>query len=79
MIDFHIMTKKYTLFTDSSCRLQRGQRLCKVALQRVLTLCIAKLSGREVSSQLAEVRAVQIVLEGDEEEKWPTGHVHTYS
>lgn len=71
--------QKYTLFTDSSCRLQRGQRLWKAALQSPLVHCIAKLSVREVLSQFTEARATQIVLEGDEGEKWPTGHVYTCS
>lgn len=71
--------QKYTLFTDSSCRLQRGQRLWKAALQSPLTHCIAKLSRREVPSQFTEARAMQIALEGGEGEKWPTWHTYTYS
>ncbi|RMB92336.1 hypothetical protein DUI87_31210 [Hirundo rustica rustica] len=62
---------RYALFTDGSCRIVRMNRKGKAAIQSPTRQVAQATEGEGGSSQLAELKAVQLALDIAEREKWP--------
>ncbi|PKU35804.1 hypothetical protein llap_13891 [Limosa lapponica baueri] len=69
--------KQYALFTDGSCHIVGKHRRWKAAVWSP-TRRVAEATEGE-SSQFAEVKAMQLALDIDEQEKWPILYLYTDS
>ncbi|RMC06467.1 hypothetical protein DUI87_15902 [Hirundo rustica rustica] len=67
------------LFTDSSCRIVEMNRKWKAAVWSPTRQVAQATEGEGGSSQLAELKAVQLALDIAEREKWPKLYLYTDS
>ncbi|RMC15122.1 hypothetical protein DUI87_07303 [Hirundo rustica rustica] len=70
---------RYALFTDSSCRVVGMNRKWKAAVWSPTRQVAQATEGEGGSSQLAELKAVQLALDIAEREKWPKLYLYTDS
>ncbi|RMC09678.1 hypothetical protein DUI87_13464 [Hirundo rustica rustica] len=70
---------RYALFTDGSCRIIGMKRKWKAAVWSPTRQVAQATEGEGGSSQLAELRAVQLALDIAEREKWPKLYLYTDS
>ncbi|XP_063280752.1 uncharacterized protein LOC134565196 [Prinia subflava] len=70
---------RYALFTDGSCRLVGMNRKWKAAVWSPTPQVAQAIEGEGGSSQLAELKAVQLALDIAEAEKWPKLYLYTDS
>ncbi|RMC20234.1 hypothetical protein DUI87_01080 [Hirundo rustica rustica] len=70
---------RYALFTDSSCRVVGMNRKWKAAVWSPTRQVAQATEGEGESSQLAELKAVQLALDIAEREKWPKLYLYTDS
>ncbi|TRZ10533.1 hypothetical protein HGM15179_016574 [Zosterops borbonicus] len=69
----------YALFTDGSCRIVGMNRKWKAAVWSPTRQVAQATEGEGGSSQLAELKAVQLALDIAEREKWPRLYLYTDS
>ncbi|RMC01055.1 hypothetical protein DUI87_22319 [Hirundo rustica rustica] len=69
----------YALFTDGSCRIVGMNRKWKAAVWSPTRQVAQATEGEGGSSQLAELKAVQLALDTAEKEKWPKLYLYTDS
>ncbi|RMC05667.1 hypothetical protein DUI87_17752 [Hirundo rustica rustica] len=69
----------YALFTDGSCRVVGMNRKWKAAVWSPTRQVAHATEGEGGSSQLAELKAVQLALDIAEREKWPKLYLYTDS
>ncbi|RMB92390.1 hypothetical protein DUI87_31191 [Hirundo rustica rustica] len=70
---------RYALFTDGSCRVVGMNRKWKAAVWSPTRQVAQATEGEGGSSQLAELKAVQLALDIAEREKWPKLYLYTDS
>ncbi|RMC20342.1 hypothetical protein DUI87_01191 [Hirundo rustica rustica] len=70
---------RYALFTDGSCRIIGMKRKWKAAVWSPTRQVAQATEGEGGSSQLAELKAVQLALDIAEREKWPKLYLYTDS
>ncbi|RMC20644.1 hypothetical protein DUI87_01496 [Hirundo rustica rustica] len=70
---------RYALFTDGSCRIVGMNRKWKAAVWSPTRQVAQATEGEGGSSQLAELKAVQLALYIAEREKWPKLYLYTDS
>ncbi|RMC22065.1 hypothetical protein DUI87_02936 [Hirundo rustica rustica] len=70
---------RYALFTDGSCRIVGMNRKWKAAVWSPTRQVAQATEGEGGSSQLAELKAVQLALDIAEREKWPKLYLYTDS
>ncbi|RMC22022.1 hypothetical protein DUI87_02893 [Hirundo rustica rustica] len=70
---------RYALFTDGSCRIVGMKRKWKAAVWSPIRQVAQATEGEVGSSQLAELKAVQLALDIAEREKWPKLYLYTDS
>ncbi|RMC22134.1 hypothetical protein DUI87_03007 [Hirundo rustica rustica] len=70
---------RYALFTDGSCRIIGMKRKWKAAVWSPTIQVAQATEGEGGSSQLAELKAVQLALDIAEREKWPKLYLYTDS
>uniref|UniRef100_A0A8U7NWX1 ribonuclease H n=1 Tax=Corvus moneduloides TaxID=1196302 RepID=A0A8U7NWX1_CORMO len=70
---------RYALFTDGSCRIVGMKRKWKAAVWSPTRRVAEATEGEGGSSQLAELKAVQLALDIAEREKWPKLYLYTDS
>ncbi|RMB89335.1 hypothetical protein DUI87_34316 [Hirundo rustica rustica] len=70
---------RYALFTDGSCRVVGINRKWKAAVWSPTRQVAQATEGEGGSSQLAELKAVQLALDIAEREKWPKLYLYTDS
>ncbi|TRZ07003.1 hypothetical protein HGM15179_020100 [Zosterops borbonicus] len=70
---------RYALFTDGSCRIIGMNQKWKAAVWSPTRQVAEASEGEGGSSQLAELKAVQLVLDIAEREKWPKLYLYTDS
>ncbi|KAF4805280.1 hypothetical protein TURU_001445 [Turdus rufiventris] len=70
---------RYALFTDISCRIVGLNRKWKAAVWSPTRQVAQATEGEGGSSQLAELKAVQLALDIAEREKWPKLYLYTDS
>ncbi|RMC19606.1 hypothetical protein DUI87_03165 [Hirundo rustica rustica] len=70
---------RYALFTDGSCRIIGMKRKWKAAVWSPTRQVAQATEGEGGSSQLAELKAVQLALDSAEREKWPKLYLYTDS
>ncbi|KAM7028751.1 uncharacterized protein M8220_014540 [Acridotheres tristis] len=70
---------RYALFTDGSCRIVGMNRKWKAAAWSPTRQVAQATEGEGGSSQLAELKAVQLALDIAEREKWPKLYLYTDS
>ncbi|RMB92700.1 hypothetical protein DUI87_30846 [Hirundo rustica rustica] len=70
---------RYALFTDTSCRIVGMNRKWKAAVWSPTRQVAQATEGEGGSSQLAELKAVQLALDIAEREKWPKLCLYTDS
>uniref|UniRef100_A0A8U8BUD3 ribonuclease H n=1 Tax=Geospiza parvula TaxID=87175 RepID=A0A8U8BUD3_GEOPR len=70
---------RYALFTDGSCRIVGMNRKWKAAVWSPTRQVAQATDGEGGSSQLAELKAVQLALDIAEREKWPKLYLYTDS
>ncbi|RMC15938.1 hypothetical protein DUI87_08144 [Hirundo rustica rustica] len=71
--------RQYALFTDGSCRIVGANRKWKAAVWSP-TRRVAQATERQSgSSQIAELKAIQLALDIAEREKWPRLYLYTDS
>ncbi|RMB94611.1 hypothetical protein DUI87_29426 [Hirundo rustica rustica] len=70
---------RYALFTDGSCRIIGMKRKWKAAVWSPTGQVAQATEGEGGSSQLAELKAVQLALDIAEREKWPKLYLYTDS
>ncbi|RMC17999.1 hypothetical protein DUI87_04875 [Hirundo rustica rustica] len=70
---------RYALFTDGSCRIVRMNQKWKAAVWSLTRQVAQATEGEGGSSQLAELKAVQLALDIAEREKWPKLYLYTDS
>ncbi|RMC03985.1 hypothetical protein DUI87_19322 [Hirundo rustica rustica] len=70
---------RYALFTDGSCRIIEMKRKWKAAVWSPTRQVAQATEGEGGSSQLAELKAVQLALDIAEREKWPKLYLYTDS
>ncbi|RMC22260.1 hypothetical protein DUI87_00571 [Hirundo rustica rustica] len=70
---------RYALFTDGSCRIVGMNRKWKAAVWSPTRQVAQATEGEGGSSQLAELKAVQLALDIAEREKWPKLYLYTNS
>ncbi|RMC20594.1 hypothetical protein DUI87_01446 [Hirundo rustica rustica] len=70
---------RYALFTDGSCRIVGMNRKWKAAVWSPTRQVAQATEGEVGSSQLAELKAVQLALDIAEREKWPKLYLYTDS
>ncbi|RMC03908.1 hypothetical protein DUI87_19245 [Hirundo rustica rustica] len=68
---------RYALFTDGSCRIIGMKRKWKAAVWSPTRQVAQATEGEGGSSQLAELKAVQLALDIAEREKWPKLYLYT--
>ncbi|KAK4810873.1 hypothetical protein QYF61_013281 [Mycteria americana] len=71
--------KQYALFTDGSCRIVGKHRRWKAAVWSPIRQVVETAEGDGESSQFAEVKAIQLVLDIAEQEKWPVLYLYNDS
>ncbi|XP_029815793.1 uncharacterized protein LOC115307487 [Manacus vitellinus] len=71
--------RRYVLFTDGSCRIVGTNRKWKAAVWSPTRRVAEATEGQGGSSQLAELKAVQLALDIAEREKWPRLYLYTDS
>ncbi|KAF4805278.1 hypothetical protein TURU_001447 [Turdus rufiventris] len=69
----------YALFTDGSCRIVGMNQKWKAVVWSPTRQVAQATVGEVVSSQLAELKAVQLALDIAEREKWPKVYFYTDS
>ncbi|RMB97364.1 hypothetical protein DUI87_26092 [Hirundo rustica rustica] len=69
----------YALFTDGSCRIIGMKQKWKAAVWSPTRQAAQATEGEGGSSQLAELKAVQLALDVAEREKWPKLYLYTDS
>ncbi|RMB93155.1 hypothetical protein DUI87_30477 [Hirundo rustica rustica] len=70
---------RYALFTDGSCRVVGMNRKWKAAVWSPTRQAAQATEGEGGSSQLAELKAVQLALDIAKREKWPKLYLYTDS
>ncbi|RMC02511.1 hypothetical protein DUI87_20905 [Hirundo rustica rustica] len=70
---------RYALFTDGSCRIVGMNRKWKAAVWSPTRQVAQATEGEGGSSQLAELKAVQLALDIAESKKWPKLYLYTDS
>ncbi|RMC21389.1 hypothetical protein DUI87_02252 [Hirundo rustica rustica] len=70
---------RYALFTDGSCRIVGMNRKWKAAVWSPTRQVAQATEGEGGSSQLAELKAVQLALDIAERERWPKLYLYTDS
>ncbi|RMC04419.1 hypothetical protein DUI87_18861 [Hirundo rustica rustica] len=70
---------RYALFTDGSCRIIGMKRKWKAAVWSPTRQVAQATEGEGGSSQLTELKAVQLALDIAEREKWPKLYLYTDS
>ncbi|RMC10166.1 hypothetical protein DUI87_12965 [Hirundo rustica rustica] len=70
---------RYALFTDGSCRVVGMNQKWKAAVWSPTQQVAQTTEGEGKSSQLAELKAVQLALDIAEREKWPKLYLYTDS
>ncbi|RMC04209.1 hypothetical protein DUI87_19028 [Hirundo rustica rustica] len=70
---------RYALFTDGSCRIVGMKRKWKAAVWSHTRQVAQVTEGEGGSSQLAELKALQLALDIAEREKWPKLYLYTDS
>ncbi|RMC19597.1 hypothetical protein DUI87_03156 [Hirundo rustica rustica] len=70
---------RYALFTDGSCRVVGMNRKWKAAVWSPTRQVAQATEGEGGSSQLAELKAVQLALDIAERERWPKLYLYTDS
>ncbi|TRZ19428.1 hypothetical protein HGM15179_007668 [Zosterops borbonicus] len=71
--------RRYALFTDGSCRIVGANRKWKAAVWSPTRQVAQATEGQGGSSQVAELKAVQLALDIAEREKWPRLYLYTDS
>uniref|UniRef100_A0A8C3ETQ1 ribonuclease H n=1 Tax=Corvus moneduloides TaxID=1196302 RepID=A0A8C3ETQ1_CORMO len=71
--------RRYALFTDGSCRIVGANRKWKAAVWSPTRRVAQATEGQGGSSQVAELKAVQLALDIAEREKWPRLYLYTDS
>ncbi|RMC11047.1 hypothetical protein DUI87_12239 [Hirundo rustica rustica] len=71
--------RQYALFTDGSCRIVRANRKWKAAVWSPTRRVAQATEGQGGSSQIAELKAIQLALDIAEREKWPRLYLYTDS
>ncbi|XP_066195642.1 ribonuclease H-like [Sylvia atricapilla] len=71
--------KHYALFTDGSCRIVGMNRRWKAAMWSPTRQVTQATEGEGGSSQLTELKAVQLAVDIAEREKWPKLYLYTNS
>ncbi|RMC20981.1 hypothetical protein DUI87_01836 [Hirundo rustica rustica] len=68
---------RYALFTNGSCRIVEINRKWKAAIWSPTRQVAQATEGEGRSSQLTELKAVQLALDIAEREKWPKFYLYT--
>ncbi|RMC09938.1 hypothetical protein DUI87_12725 [Hirundo rustica rustica] len=71
--------RQYALFTDGSCRIVGANRKWKAAVWSPTRRVAQATEGQGGSSQVAELKAIQLALDIAEQEKWPRLYLYTDS
>ncbi|RMB97712.1 hypothetical protein DUI87_25711 [Hirundo rustica rustica] len=71
--------RQYALFTDGSCRIVGANRKWKAAVWSPTRRVAQATEGQGGSSQIAELKAIQLALDIAEREKWPRLYLYTDS
>ncbi|RMC00415.1 hypothetical protein DUI87_23023 [Hirundo rustica rustica] len=71
--------RQYALFTDGSCRIVGANRKWKAAVWSPTRRVAQATEGQGGSSQVAELKAIQLALDIAEREKWPRLYLYTDS
>ncbi|RMC19199.1 hypothetical protein DUI87_03804 [Hirundo rustica rustica] len=71
--------RQYALFTDGSCRIVGANRKWKAAVWSPTRQVAQATEGQGGSSQIAELKAIQLALDIAEREKWPRLYLYTDS
>ncbi|RMC16242.1 hypothetical protein DUI87_08457 [Hirundo rustica rustica] len=71
--------RQYALFTDGSCRIVGANRKWKAAVWSPTRRVAQATEGQGRSSQIAELKAIQLALDIAEREKWPRLYLYTDS
>ncbi|RMB92672.1 hypothetical protein DUI87_30981 [Hirundo rustica rustica] len=71
--------RQYALFTDGSCRIVGANRKWKAAVWGPTRRVAQATEGQGGSSQVAELKAIQLALDIAEREKWPRVYLYTDS
>ncbi|TRZ14837.1 hypothetical protein HGM15179_012279 [Zosterops borbonicus] len=71
--------RQYALFTDDSCRIVGANQKWKAAVWNPTRQVAQATKGQGGSSQVAELKAVQLALDIAEREKWPRLYLYTDS
>ncbi|RMB97687.1 hypothetical protein DUI87_25838 [Hirundo rustica rustica] len=71
--------RQYALFTDGSCRIVGANRKWKAAVWSPTRRVAQATEGQSGSSQIAELKAIQLALDIAEREKWPRLYLYTDS
>ncbi|RMC04113.1 hypothetical protein DUI87_19450 [Hirundo rustica rustica] len=71
--------RRYALFTDGSCRIVGANRKWKAAVWSPTRRVAQATKGQGGSSQIAELKAIQLALDIAEREKWPRLYLYTDS
>ncbi|RMC11268.1 hypothetical protein DUI87_11387 [Hirundo rustica rustica] len=71
--------RQYALFTDGSCRIVSANRKWKAAVWSPTRRVAQATEGQGGSSQIAELKAIQLALDIAEREKWPRLYLYTDS
>ncbi|RMB95489.1 hypothetical protein DUI87_27598 [Hirundo rustica rustica] len=69
--------RQYALFTDGSCRIVGANRKWKAAVWSPTQRVAQATEGQGGSSQVAELKAIQLALDIAEREKWPRLYLYT--
>ncbi|RMC21238.1 hypothetical protein DUI87_02097 [Hirundo rustica rustica] len=71
--------RQYALFTDGSCRIVGANQKWKAAVWSPTRRVAQATEGQGGSSQVAELKAIQLALDIAEREKWPRLYLYTDS
>ncbi|RMB96962.1 hypothetical protein DUI87_26541 [Hirundo rustica rustica] len=71
--------RQYALFTDGSCQIVGANRKWKAAVWSPTRRVAQATEGQGGSSQVAELKAIQLALDIAEREKWPRLYLYTDS
>ncbi|RMC04237.1 hypothetical protein DUI87_19056 [Hirundo rustica rustica] len=69
--------RQYALFTDGSCRIVGANQKWKAAVWSPTRKVAQTTEGQGGSSQVAELKAIQLALDIAEREKWPRLYLYT--